>query len=197
MENKKKSSSVRKHMKKIMCVLYRVQLLSIGYLFCIKHLTVEHITGIFPAVLDQLLHSSPGRRFTSGWTGKSEDCSFQSKDCSFPSSLSGWSETELWPLSNLRTAVFSVLLGRKPEFLTSQTIFSPLLWPVGDFREGRIGCLPAGAPEIDGECVSRMETGFWGLGDLPAGPVVKISPSNAGRGGSIPGGGAKTPHALL
>ena len=31
---------------------------------------------------------------------------------------------------------------------------------------------------------------------FPAGPVVKTSPSNAGGDGSIPGWGAKIPHAL-
>ena len=31
--------------------------------------------------------------------------------------------------------------------------------------------------------------------DLPGGPVVKTSPSNAGGAGSIPGRGAKIPHA--
>ena len=31
--------------------------------------------------------------------------------------------------------------------------------------------------------------------DFPGGPVVKISPSNAGGVGSIPGWGAKIPHA--
>ena len=33
-------------------------------------------------------------------------------------------------------------------------------------------------------------------GDFPGGPVVKTSPSNAGAAGSIPGRGAKIPHAL-
>ena len=33
------------------------------------------------------------------------------------------------------------------------------------------------------------------LRDLPGGPVVKTSPSNAGGAGSIPGRGAKIPHA--
>ena len=33
------------------------------------------------------------------------------------------------------------------------------------------------------------------VGDLPGGPVVKTSPSNAGSTGSIPGQGAKIPHA--
>ena len=33
------------------------------------------------------------------------------------------------------------------------------------------------------------------LGDFPDGPVVKTSPSNAGGVGSIPGQGAKIPHA--
>ena len=33
-------------------------------------------------------------------------------------------------------------------------------------------------------------------GDFPGGPVVKTSPSNAGGAGSIPGWGAKIPHAL-
>ena len=33
-------------------------------------------------------------------------------------------------------------------------------------------------------------------GDFPGGPVVKTLPSNAGRVGSIPGQGAKIPHAL-
>ena len=31
--------------------------------------------------------------------------------------------------------------------------------------------------------------------DFPGGPVVKPSPSNAGGAGSIPGQGAKIPHA--
>ena len=31
--------------------------------------------------------------------------------------------------------------------------------------------------------------------DFPGGPVVKASPSNAGGKGSIPGWGAKIPHA--
>ena len=30
--------------------------------------------------------------------------------------------------------------------------------------------------------------------DIPGGPVVKTSPSNAGGAGSIPGRGAKIPH---
>ena len=32
--------------------------------------------------------------------------------------------------------------------------------------------------------------------DFPGGPVFKISPSNAGGAGSIPGQGAKVPHAV-
>ena len=32
-------------------------------------------------------------------------------------------------------------------------------------------------------------------GDFPGGPVVKTLPSNAGGEGSIPGWGAKIPHA--
>ena len=32
--------------------------------------------------------------------------------------------------------------------------------------------------------------------DLPGGPVLKTSPSSAGGTGSIPGWGAKIPHAL-
>ena len=32
-------------------------------------------------------------------------------------------------------------------------------------------------------------------GDFPGGPVIKTLPSNAGGVGSIPGGGAKIPHA--
>ena len=32
--------------------------------------------------------------------------------------------------------------------------------------------------------------------DFPGGPVVKISPSNAGGAGLIPGQGAKITHAL-
>ena len=32
--------------------------------------------------------------------------------------------------------------------------------------------------------------------DFPGSPVVKTSPSNAGDVGSIPGWGAKIPHAL-
>ena len=35
-----------------------------------------------------------------------------------------------------------------------------------------------------------------GEGDFPSGPVVKNPPSNAGDVGSIPGGGAKIPHAV-
>ena len=35
----------------------------------------------------------------------------------------------------------------------------------------------------------------WNKGDFPGGPVVKTSPSNAMGAGSIPGGGAKIPHA--
>ena len=31
---------------------------------------------------------------------------------------------------------------------------------------------------------------------VPGGPVVKMSPSNAGGAGSIPGWGARIPHAL-
>ena len=34
------------------------------------------------------------------------------------------------------------------------------------------------------------------MGDFPGGPVVNILPSNAGGVGSIPGRGAKIPHAL-
>ena len=34
------------------------------------------------------------------------------------------------------------------------------------------------------------------LWDFPGGPVAKISPSNTGGAGSIPGWGAKIPHAL-
>ena len=33
-------------------------------------------------------------------------------------------------------------------------------------------------------------------GDIPGGPVVETSPSNAGGAGSIPGRGAKIPRAL-
>ena len=33
------------------------------------------------------------------------------------------------------------------------------------------------------------------MGDFLGSPVVKTSPSNAGGAGSIPGGGAKIPHA--
>ena len=33
-------------------------------------------------------------------------------------------------------------------------------------------------------------------GDIPGSPVVKTSPSNAGVAGSVPGQGAKIPHAL-
>ncbi len=35
----------------------------------------------------------------------------------------------------------------------------------------------------------------WLPGDFPGGPVVKTLLSNAGGAGSIPGWGAKTPHA--
>ena len=35
----------------------------------------------------------------------------------------------------------------------------------------------------------------WIYGDFPGGPVVKTSPSHAGGVGSIPGRGAKIPHA--
>ena len=34
------------------------------------------------------------------------------------------------------------------------------------------------------------------LWDFPGGPAVRTSPSNAGGAGSIPGWGAKIPHAL-
>ena len=34
------------------------------------------------------------------------------------------------------------------------------------------------------------------MGDFPGGPVVKTSSSNVGGVGSIPGWGAKIPHAL-
>ena len=34
------------------------------------------------------------------------------------------------------------------------------------------------------------------MGDFPGRPVVKTSPSNAGGAGSIPGEGAKIPHAI-
>ena len=34
------------------------------------------------------------------------------------------------------------------------------------------------------------------MGDFPGSPVVKTMPSNAGGAGSIPGWGAKIPHAL-
>ena len=34
------------------------------------------------------------------------------------------------------------------------------------------------------------------FGYFPGGPVVKTSPSNSGGAGSIPGRGAKIPHAL-
>ena len=39
---------------------------------------------------------------------------------------------------------------------------------------------------------------YWNKpqGDFPGSPVVKTSPSNAGGVGSIPGQGAKIPHAL-
>ena len=33
-------------------------------------------------------------------------------------------------------------------------------------------------------------------GDLPGGPVVETSPSDAGRSGTISGWGSKIPHAL-
>ena len=33
------------------------------------------------------------------------------------------------------------------------------------------------------------------LGTFPSGPVVQTLPSNAGDGGSIPGGGPEIPHA--
>ena len=36
---------------------------------------------------------------------------------------------------------------------------------------------------------------FLHKADFPCGPVVKTSPSNAGNTGSIPGWGAKIPHA--
>ena len=40
---------------------------------------------------------------------------------------------------------------------------------------------------------TKITTQVW---DKPGGPVVKNSPSNAGDGGSVPGQGTKTPHAL-
>ena len=39
------------------------------------------------------------------------------------------------------------------------------------------------------------ENKMWQNGDFPGGPVVKTLPSNAGVAGSIPGRGAKIPHA--
>ena len=38
----------------------------------------------------------------------------------------------------------------------------------------------------------RNKVNCW---DFPGGPMVKTSPSNAGGAGSIPGQGAKIPHA--
>ena len=42
---------------------------------------------------------------------------------------------------------------------------------------------------------SQNKTSMCGGGNLPGGPVVKTLPSNAGGAGSIPGGGARIPHA--
>ena len=36
---------------------------------------------------------------------------------------------------------------------------------------------------------------LWTFWDVPGGPVVKTSPSKAGVVGSVPGWGAKIPHA--
>ena len=42
------------------------------------------------------------------------------------------------------------------------------------------------------QSMTIFKTFVW---DFPSGPVVGTSPSNAGGEGSIPGQGAKTPHA--
>ena len=39
-----------------------------------------------------------------------------------------------------------------------------------------------------------LKKGVWG--DFPGGPVAKTLPSSAGGAGSIPGRGAKIPHAM-
>ena len=43
------------------------------------------------------------------------------------------------------------------------------------------------------QSMTMFEMFVW---DFPSGPVVGTLPSNAGGEGSIPGQGAKTPHAL-
>ena len=48
--------------------------------------------------------------------------------------------------------------------------------------------------ELDGKRDTWPENGQ--SGDFPGGPVVKTSLSNEGGVGSIPGRGAKIPHAL-
>ena len=47
-------------------------------------------------------------------------------------------------------------------------------------------------PHIQRRKKISQERGDW---DFPEGPVVKSSPSNAGGASSIPGRGAKIPHA--
>ena len=42
---------------------------------------------------------------------------------------------------------------------------------------------------------SRQDESVKAKWDFPGGPVVKTLPSNAGGEGSIPGWGAKIPHA--
>ena len=43
--------------------------------------------------------------------------------------------------------------------------------------------------------VGHIQNTGGGEGDFPGSPVVKTLPSNAGGVGSIPGWGAKIPHA--
>ena len=182
--------------EKLTCVLHREQLLRIGYSLRIRRLTAEPVTGIFPTCSRPTLTFFPRMTFyfrlgrEVGWLFIS------TQRLLFPFRfvwlLTNWTPTFINPqdsclLSDFRqeTRVLSI----------TDNIFTTALNCRG-FREGRIACLQAGAPETDGERANRMENGFWGLGDHPGGSVVRISPSNAGSGGSIPGGGAKTPRAL-
>lgn len=113
-----------------------------GNKFCIKHVTVNRITEVFPIVLGRLLRSSPETPFSFRLDRE------VGRWCFFPAGMSALSQTECTHLSNLIIAVFYVILGRKPKSLAAQVIFSPLFLIVLDFRgEGRIRCLQVGATE--------------------------------------------------
>ena len=48
---------------------------------------------------------------------------------------------------------------------------------------------------IPNNCGALHEIDLASVGDLPGGPVLKTSPSNAEGAGSIPSQGTKIPHA--